>query len=133
MDIYAFSSRNIESESGLLIIIAELIEREVARAHPDIGSVVLLGQLSNSDESVLAWDLLQDLQTVEGRLLAHAEAATNVIVNACPVHGPLGFEVGLLDGLGAHNDLTTVIPVVLEVGGPGLALGTHQVSHGDLN
>ena len=93
----------------------------------------MLRQLSNSDESVLAWDLLQDLQTVVGRLFAHAEAATKVIFNACPAHGPLSFEVGLLDGLRAHNNLTTVIPVLLKIGDPGLALGTHQVPHGDLN
>ena len=66
--------------------------------------------------------------------MAHTHAAANLVPHVLPPHGPFGLKVRLLDRLGAHYDLATVLSASLhKVCSPGLALGAHQGSHGDFD
>ena len=68
------SSRVFESklDASIPVVVAELGQIESCLGHAHFRSVELLCHSLRLDETILPWDLLQDLEVVIGRLLAHA-------------------------------------------------------------
>ena len=117
-------------DASILVIVAELGQSERCLGHAHLRSVKLLRHSPRLDETILPWDLLQDLEVVKGRILAHAHATTGGVADVLPSHGPLCLKIGVFNGLGTNDDLATVAVVaVRQVRGPGLVFGTHEAAH----
>ena len=88
--------------------------------------------MRNHESIILAGYFLKDSHDIVLAFLAHTHASTAHGVDGLPNRNESSDKVGsAAHGLGADNNLASILALVLKIRCPDLALGTHQRAHGD--
>lgn len=98
----------------------------------DLRCIELPGYLGHCDEMLTTTlHLFHDSTDIVGLILAHTQTTTSLIVDILPPQIPVGDQVRGLEGLCAHDQLTSILlALVGEICRECLSGGSHQTSHG---